>query len=139
MEKVLYYLDLKNNYYEKMYAMTLKQSEKAARGDWADLELFVENRERILNLLRSYDFKIATSFEKEQHRGAELNQYAEAVKILLENRKIWADKIIALDLLLMSKMEEFKNETIRELKKTVETQHQVHAFSGQVPKKIIEA
>jgi hypothetical protein len=64
MEEVIHYLDLKNQYYEKFHTMTLKFLESANRDRWDDIDAFVDNRERILNIIRSFDFKIAKAFEE---------------------------------------------------------------------------
>jgi hypothetical protein len=41
MESILHYLELKNQYFEKMYQMTLKQLKLCQEGQWDELELFV--------------------------------------------------------------------------------------------------
>jgi hypothetical protein len=130
MESILHYLELKNQYFEKMYQMTLKQLKLCQEGQWDELELFVENRERILNIIRSYDFKIAREFKQIEGEGALLNKYSLDVKKLLDQRKMIAEKIVKIDIEVISKMEEIKNDTIKDLKKTVETNHYMQAFNA---------
>jgi hypothetical protein len=48
---------------------------------------------------------------------------------------VLGNKIIALDLELISKMEETKSETIRELKRAMETNQQIGSFEAQSPRK----
>jgi hypothetical protein len=76
---------MSNELYGKLHQMTLKQLEKSLDGNWDGLELFVENRERILNMLRSYDFKVAMAFEKVQGMGAELNAFSEPDKKFMDD------------------------------------------------------
>lgn len=135
MESILHYLELKNQYFEKMYQMTLKQLKHCQEGQWDELELFVENRERILNIIRSYDFKIAREFKLIEGEGALLNKYSIDVKKLLDQRKKIAEKIVKIDIEVLSKMEEIKNETIKDLKKTVETNHFMQAFNAMGQKR----
>jgi hypothetical protein len=128
MEEVIHYLDLKNQYYEKFQTMTAKFLESANQERWDDIESFVDNRERILNIIRSFDFKIAQAFDQVDMGTCDVTFYRPRVKAMLDKRIELAHKIVALDLELISKMDELKSDTIRELKRTVETTHQMSAF-----------
>ncbi len=128
MEEVIHYLELKNQYYEKFYSMTVKFLERSELDEWEGLEFFVDNRERILNIIRSYDFKIASKFETLDLTSANLEHYRERVKNLLDLRTNWVKKIITLDLDLIAKVEDVKSDTIRELKKTLQTSQQIGSF-----------
>ena len=135
MEEVLQYLQMKNHYYEKFYNVTVKFLESANKNEWEDLEFFVDNRERILNIIRSFDFQVSKAFEQKQLSDSKADQYRPQVKELLERRAEWAAKIVALDLELISKIDEMKSETIKDLKKTVETQHQLNSFTRTTPQR----
>jgi hypothetical protein len=137
MEEVLHYLQLKNQFYEKFYALTVKFIDQANQNQWDDMELFLDNRERILNIIHSFDFKIANLFQKLNLSRNDLERFRAPVRELLDERKNWADKIVALDLDLISKMEDIKTETIRELKKSVETTQQLNSYTcPPAPKRI---
>lgn len=137
MHEVLRYLELKNQYYEKFHSITQKFLDQTNQDKWDDLELVVDNRERILNIIHSFDHKIALHFQELNLSNDEMEQYRREVKRLMSIRGEWAEKIVTLDLELISKLDEVKSETIRELKKTVETSQQVGAFQG-VPKRMIK-
>jgi hypothetical protein len=64
MEEVIHYLEMKNHYYEKFQTITEKFLQQANQDRWDEIEFFVDNRERILNIIRSFDFKIAEAFEQ---------------------------------------------------------------------------
>lgn len=130
MEEVIHYLELKNQYYSKFYSVTLRFLDRTNRNDWDEMGLFVDNRERILNIIRSFDYKIADRFQNLCLPPNELACYRSRVKELLDTRRDLAHKIVALDLELISKMEEIKSETIRELKKNFETSSQLNSFAG---------
>jgi hypothetical protein len=127
MEEVLHYLQLKNQYYEKFLTISQRFLEQANQNKWDELEFFVDNRERILNIIRSYDFKVARAFQKAEIKG-DTEYYGKRVRELLDKRTQLASKIVALDLELITKIDEIKSETVRELKRTVETQHQIDSF-----------
>ena len=129
MEEVIEYLKLKNEYYEKFLSITAKFLGEARQNRWEDLDFFVENRERILNLIRSFEVKISKVMSQNQNDEAAVNKYKPTVQKLLEQRKALADRIVALDLELITKIDEMKTDTIKELKRTVETGQQVNSFT----------
>jgi hypothetical protein len=130
MEEVLHYLEIKNQYYEKFHSVTMKFLEQANQNNWKDLTLFVDNRERILNIIRSFDFKIGRSLQDLGVEGSQVSKYEPKVKELFNERNRWVQKIVALDLELLTKMDDMKSETIRELKRSLETNQQLNSFTG---------
>ena len=129
MEEVLHYLELKNQYYEKFYHLTLKFIDQVEKDQWADIDLFVDNRDRILNIINSFDHKIAKCMQQMHLTDLELRRYKTQVKELIAIRQAVAEKIFAADLELISKIDDVKSETIRELKQSLETANQINAFT----------
>ena len=129
MEEVLHYLELKNQYYEKFYSVTARFLEQAQQNQWNDIELFVDNRERILSIIRSYDFKIAKHFQDLNLGKNQVDGYRDRVQELLRIRGEIAQKIVSTDLELIAKMDEMKTETIRELKKSMKVSHGINSFA----------
>lgn len=128
MEEVLQYLEMKNHYYEKFYSVTQKFLDQIAKNDWNNLDFFVDSRERILNIIRSFDAKISHAVERIKDRMETTDSDKALMSKMMGARRVIADKILELDLQLISAIDEYKSETIRELKKTVETQQQIDAF-----------
>lgn len=133
MEEVIHYLELKNQYYEKFCSVTARFLEQAANDKWDELEFFVDNRERILNIIRSYDFRIARAFESADVSQTNLDSFRPQVKALMDKRAALASRIVALDLELIARLDDVKSETIRELKKTLETSQQLGSFEAPAP------
>ena len=133
MDEVLRCLELKNHYYEKFYSVTSKFIEQTNKNDWDNLDFFVDNRERILNIIRSFDFQVSKAFKDKNLNLSQIEQYQPQVKLLLEKRADWAAKIVALDLELISKIDEMKSDTIKDLKKTMDTQHRLNSFAKSSP------
>jgi hypothetical protein len=133
MEEVIYYLELKNKYYEKFLSVTEKFLAQVTQDRWENVEYFVDNRERILNIIRSYDFKIAELFQHVDVTSSRLETYSERVKELLERREMIGKKIMDQDLELIGRIDEVRSETIRELKKTQDTTQKIHSFASPVP------
>jgi hypothetical protein len=136
MEDVLHYLELKNQYYEKFHTVTCRFLEMANQDKWENLTLFVDNRERILNIIRSFDYKIGIKMQESEVSQDSVQKYQSLVKNLFDQRNAWVQKIVSLDLEIAAKMEELKSETIRELKKTLETNQQLNSFNGPKPKRV---
>ena len=130
MEEVIYYLELKNTYYEKFLSVTERFLEQARQDRWDNLDYFVDNRDRILNIIRSYDFKIAELFQNVDIAAGRLEAYGGRVKELLERREALGKKIIDQDLELIGKIDEVRGETIRDLKRTQETGQKLNAFTS---------
>ena len=130
MEEVLYYLELKNTYYEKFLSITEKFLSQIQQDHWENMDYFVDNRERILNIIRSYDFKIAELFHQIDVGSTRLENYSSRVKELLERREVLGKKIMDQDLELIGKIDEVRTETIRDLQKTQDTIQKVHSFSS---------
>ena len=133
MEQVIHYLELKNLYYEKFFNVTSKFLVHAVQEQWEDIEFFVDNRERILNIIRSFDLKIAKLLDEVEMRDSDLMKYRPQVKSLLDARTLIAGKIINQDLELIQKIDEMKTDTIRELKRTLETSQQLQSFDEPSP------
>lgn len=117
MEEVIHYLDLKNQYYEKFFAVTTRFLEDARLDRWEDLTAFVDTRERILNILRSYDFKIAALFEELHLTEEDLLRYRPRVKSLFDRRTHLVQRIVAEDLELIGIIDERKSDAIGELRR----------------------
>ncbi len=133
MEEVIHYLEMKNRYYEKFYSITQKFLEMAQEDQWQELNLFVDNRERILNIIRSFDFKVAALFDALDMKQINLAAYRAKIKGLFEARERWVQKIVTIDLQLISRIDEIKSETIRDLKKAVELEKGIEQFKENQP------
>ncbi len=133
MEEVVYYLELKNKFYEKFLSVTANFLTHVQQDRWENVEYFMDNRERILNIIRSYDFKIAELFQQINVASSKLESYGDRVKGLLEEREKLGKRIIDQDLVLIGKIDEVRMETIREIKKTQETGQKLHSFAGGAP------
>lgn len=131
MEKVLHYLELKNQYYEKFYQITSKFIGKTDRDNWNDLEYLVDNRERILNSIRSFDYKIGSLMKDAPIRDETLSRYGDRVRTLLARRMDLANLIVTTDLDLISRLEEVKSETIKELKQSMDTTRKVGSYAEE--------
>ena len=129
-EEVIYYLELKNQYYEKFFQMTKKFIQKAGANQWEGLDFFVENRERVLKIIQYFDNKISHVLEKLPTKVSADNASRERVREIMEERNEWGKHIVEQDLELLSKLEEVRNETIKELKKTQDLDSKISSYTN---------
>lgn len=129
MKEVIESLEMKNHYYEKFLSTTLKLLDQARKNCWDELEFYVDNRERILNIIRSYDHKIAECMGEKEVTEQDKLQYKGKVQSLLEQRTVLANKIVEADLELISRIDEMKMDTIKELKQNIESEQHFSTFN----------
>jgi hypothetical protein len=136
MEEVIHYLELKNKYYEKFFNISTKFLAETNCDQWSNLQFFIENRERLLNIIRSLDQKIARAFKESNASEDEMNGYRESLKKLFDRKTNLGEKIISIDLQLISKIDTMKNQTIKNLKSTLKTHQQINTFErSSTPKR----
>jgi soluble cytochrome b562 len=135
MEEVIQYLQMKNKYYEKFFSISTKFLEETNSDRWDNLSFFVENRERLLNIIRSLDQKIARAFKDSSTNEDEMNSYRDTLKNLFDKKKSLGEKIIAIDLQLISKIDAMKTQTIKKLKSTLKTTHHLDSFERSTSSK----
>jgi molybdopterin-biosynthesis enzyme MoeA-like protein len=118
MDEVLYYLELKNQFFEKLLAMTEEFLSKTKQNLWSRVNQFTEDREHVLHMIHSFESKIADKFSALQLSGEEVSFYQSRVKELFRKREWLVRRIVSLDLELIGKIDEVKSERILELTHT---------------------
>jgi len=119
MEEVIYYLELKNEYYEKFFNATKSLLDFMRENRWDMFRSFVDLRERTIHMIRTYDFKIARAFASIDVTQCRLATYRSRVKQLLDERRIWIDRILTLDLELLGRIDEVKSDELQKLRQSV--------------------
>jgi hypothetical protein len=79
-----------------------------------------DSRERILHILRSFDFKIANLFEDLDLGTFDLEAYRDRVHSHFTRREELVQRIVALDLELIGRLDELKTEALKDLRQRVE-------------------
>lgn len=130
VEQIVHYLELKNQYYEKFHSMTRKFIESSQKDEWSDLQFFVENRERVLKIIQYFDHKVATLLQAVPSESPEVESHRARVQELMKARYDMGQRILEQDLELISRLEELKSETIRELKKVQDFGQKLHSYAS---------
>ena len=121
MEEVLHYLDLKNRYYEKFITLTERFLTEARSEQWDRLPAVADSRERILHILRPFDSRHANRFDELELAHLDLEQYRDRVKSHFSRREELVQRIVALDLELIGRLDELKSEALKDLRHRMET------------------
>lgn len=133
IKELVDYLELKNKYYEKFLKITTDFTEQTEQNNWKNLSFFIENRERLLNIIQYFDCKIEVISETIQKDKKTIDEHKAMVHKLLKTRDTLGKRILDLDLALMTKIEKMKSKTIRDLKSALETMQQIQTFSQPKP------
>jgi hypothetical protein len=115
MEEVIHYLELKNRFFEKLLAMTEDFLSKTKQNLWVKVDQFTEDRERILDMIRTFESKIAQTFSALNLTQEEVDYYQARVKEIFQKREWLVNRIVNLDLELIGRIDEIKSERILEL------------------------
>ncbi len=118
MEEVLYYLELKNQFFEKLLTMTEDFLGRAKKNLWSRVNQFTEDRERVLDMIHTFESKIAQKFSSVHLSADEVVFYQPLVKEHFRKREQLVRRIVDLDLELIARIDEIKSERILELTQT---------------------
>lgn len=115
MERVITLLQQKNHFLEKFYTLNESELLSFAQGNFDDIELFYQNRERIIEAIQYIDTEIqkinGVANEAFVLSMTEKQMMKEAMAIKEE----YVHRIIAQDLEILASIEKAKSQIIREL------------------------
>ena len=127
MEQLILLLQERNHYLEKFYDLNASRMADLGRGEFADLEVFYNEREHILGMIRHIDKVI----EKEQkHALSEkvLPQDKALIQSILDAKEELVKQILAQDLQILSMIEREKSTLIKELSQTSRNRRAMGAY-----------
>ena len=127
MERVISLLQEKNDYLEKFHAVNEHELINFAAGDFENVELFYQTRDKILELINCVDGLI----EEENERmvvGVTEARRAEAARLFAEKDRL-VEAILAQDLQIIEYVEKEKSNIIRELRSTQTARRAVGAYA----------
>lgn len=115
--KTIQLLNEKNHFLENFYSLNEKQLIYLTAGRFDQVELFYNQREDILKIIKYIDSEIAKTQELESNMDMKISDSdREAVKECLKTKDIFVSRIIEQDVQIISLIEKLKNNIITELK-----------------------
>ena len=115
MERIIELLERKNQYLEKFYVISEAELLNFQSGDFMNLESFYECRDKILNIIRHIDEEL----DKVNQQFSDQSQVSGGQKVRarreLSLKEGWVNRILELDLQIISCIEAAKSSIIKEL------------------------
>jgi hypothetical protein len=136
MDRVIDLLKEKNDYLEKFYAVNEHELINFVAGDFDNVELFYQTRDKILELINCVDGLL----EEENERmviGVTEAQRAQAAKLFAAKDQL-VEAILAQDLQILEYIEKEKSNIIRELRTTRTARRVVGAYGAVERAKLME-
>lgn len=127
MIKTIELLEEKNNFLEQFLGVNAEWIEKLSKADYSELELYREDRETILNIVKRIDERIE---ESTSHLVAEdvSEKVKEKINTLMGRKDSLVKAILAQDLEIMQIVDEAKIEIIKELGKVRQNRKAVGSY-----------
>jgi hypothetical protein len=135
MERVIALLKEKNDYLEKFYAVNEHELINFSSGDFENVEIFYQTRDKFLDLIRCIDGLL----EEENTRIMIMTATGrtEVTRLFAEKDKIVAS-ILSQDLQVLEHIEKEKSKIIRELRGTQHARRAVGAYASLERAKAME-
>ena len=136
--KLVELLDEKNQYLEKFFEINESELHSFADGNFNNVEVFYQSREKILDIVRCIDALVDDEVTGLSDHAVTTHVRSE-IQDLMDQKDRLAKQILAQDLRVLSAIEDEKSNIIRELKNTKQSRKVVNAYhSGQTSRQLDE-
>ncbi len=116
MIRLIRFLNEKNHFLEKFYALNEEQMTKLQAGNFEDLERFYNQREDLLKIIKYIDGEIQKSHTSFKLSGAQFSEDdKKMVRGALRDKENYAQNILEQDLKILGLIDAAKTEIIKEL------------------------
>lgn len=116
MIRLIQFLNEKNHFLEKFYALNEKQISLLESGQIDEIEKFYMQREDLLKILKYIDAEIYKSHAAHKETGATYTEEEKAeIRSSLRVKEMYVKKILDQDLIVLSLIDEAKSRIIKEL------------------------
>lgn len=136
MDRVIALLKEKNDYLEKFYAVNEHELINFGAGDFENVEIFYQTRDKFLDLIRCIDGLLDEENTRTMVNVTEAYR-AEVAKLFGEKDAL-VNSILAQDLQLLEYIEKEKSQIIRELRTTQQARRAVGAYASLERAKALE-
>ncbi len=136
MDRVIALLEEKNDYLEKFYAVNEHELINFGAGDFENVEIFYQTRDKFLDLIRCIDGLL----EDENTRSIVNVTEAHRANVarLFTTKDALVTSILAQDLQMLEYIEKEKSQIIRDLKTTQQARRAVGAYASLERAKALE-
>ncbi len=136
MDRVISLLEEKNDYLEKFYAVNEHELINFGAGDFENVEIFYQTRDKILDLVRCIDGLLVEENDR-MHMNVTEGHRAKVAKLFAAKDAV-VGSILAQDLQILEYVEKEKSQIIRDLKTTQNARRAVGAYASLERAKAME-
>jgi hypothetical protein len=115
--RLIQFLNEKNHFLEKFYALNESQISKLQQGHFDSIEMFYNQREDLLKIIKYIDAEIQKAHSLHKDMNGEFNENEKsAIRSALRAKESYVRRILEQDLQILGMIDEAKSQIIRELK-----------------------
>lgn len=131
MNRLVQYLNEKNHFLEKFYSLNEAQIKKLEAGFFDELEVFYNQRERLLKILKYIDAEILKAHKINK---SEATEYSDGQKTeiheYLRTKEAYAKRILEQDLQILGLIDDAKSAIIKELQEIQKTRKALAGYKS---------
>ena len=134
MIRLIQFLNEKNHFLEKFFALNEAQIARMEAGLFDQVEKFYNQREDLLNIIKYIDAEIqkAHGLHKEMTGGGYSADEKEQIRNALRVKEAYVKRILEQDLLVLGMIDEAKSNIIRELKDIAKSRKALQGYKPNV-------
>jgi hypothetical protein len=136
MERVIALLTEKNDYLEKFYAINEHELINFSAGDFENVEIFYQTRDKVLDLIRCIDQLLEDENTRMFMNDTDANR-SQVTRLFAEKDRL-ANAILAQDVEILSHIDREKTKIIKELRGTQQARRAVGAYASLERAKAME-
>lgn len=136
MERVIALLKEKNDYLEKFYSINEHELINFGAGDFENVEIFYQTRDKFLDLIRCIDQLLEDENNRMFLNDTDANR-AEVARLFAEKDRL-ANAILAQDVEILAHIDREKSKIIKELRGTQQARRAVGAYASLERAKAME-
>jgi len=129
MERVIALLKEKNDYLEKFYSVNEHELINFAAGDFENVEIFYQTRDKFLDLIRCIDQLLEDENNRMFMNDTDAGRN-EVARLFAEKDRL-ANAILAQDVEILAHIDREKSKIIKELRGTQQARKAVGAYASQ--------
>jgi hypothetical protein len=131
--KSIQLLNEKNHFLEKFYTLNENQLVELLEGKFHNIEIFYNQREDILKIIKYIDSQIQRYQQDEVDMKAPISEEdKQVVKRTLKVKDLFVTQIIEQDIQIISIIDRLKSDVIRELKSVRETKRAISGYKSSL-------
>lgn len=130
MIRLIQFLNEKNHFLEKFYALNEAQIARLEAGHYEDIEKFYNQREDLLNIIKYIDAEVhkAHNLHKDMTGGEFTETERAEIRKALGAKEAYVRRILDQDMQVLALIDEAKSQIIRELKDIGRTRKALNGY-----------